>query len=455
MSNLPTVLLHGYSDRGESFETWGERLEEIGRDPRSLHLGSYISLSNEITIRDLAEGLDRALRIEADLGPDQPFDAIVHSTGGLVIREWLATYAHRRGRVKHIINLAPATFGSPMAAKGRSVLGAIFKGERDLGPDFMEAGDRVLSGLELGSSYTWDLAHKDLLAESPFYGPNPDNPYPFVFVGLKDYGWLKRIATERGTDGTVRWSGVSYNCRKMVIDLTRDPARGQEDRIVPLPWQNAEVPLVLMPQHDHGSILRNPDDSLVNMVAEALAVDAPAAYEQWSRSYASTTPDRLEKLSVDKWQQFVIRAVDERGDPITDYYVEICQVGRDGKFHVLENYQPYVHAFAEDTSYRCFQVNLGNVPPEARDSLGLRITALSGTELVAYHGEGSETFGPEGDVKRVDGKWDAQVKLSEYLARHQDVQFFMPFTTTLLELRMNRAPMPPTGANKLVRFLEK
>ena len=31
-----------------------------------------------------------------------------------------------------------------MAHKGRSLLGGIFKGTRQFGPDFMEAGDRVL-----------------------------------------------------------------------------------------------------------------------------------------------------------------------------------------------------------------------------------------------------------------------------------------------------------------------
>src|ERR1035441_4017414 len=49
------------------------------------------------------------------------------------------------------------------AHKGRTWLGALLKGGKNpLGPDFLNAGDHVLEGLELGSTFTWDLAHLDL-----------------------------------------------------------------------------------------------------------------------------------------------------------------------------------------------------------------------------------------------------------------------------------------------------
>ena len=125
-----------------------------------MHLGNYVSLSNEISLKDIAEGFDRALK-ESSLKDAQPFDAIVHSTGMLVVREWLAgtigtidrpqLARDRQAQLKHLVGLL-ATFGSPMAHKGRSWLGAMFKGGKQLGPDFMEAGEQVLKALELGSS---------------------------------------------------------------------------------------------------------------------------------------------------------------------------------------------------------------------------------------------------------------------------------------------------------------
>ena len=190
---LPVLLLHGYSVTQQSFRPWREVLIENGYDATTIRLADYVSLSNEITIKDIAEGLDRALREEAGLNADEPFDAIVHSTGGLVIREWLASYERRR-RLKRLIMLAPASFGSPLAHRGQSWLAAVFRGERQLGPDFLETGHRVLSGLELASRYTWELAHRDLSRDDAIYDASPDSPFPFVFIGLSDYGRLKRLA---------------------------------------------------------------------------------------------------------------------------------------------------------------------------------------------------------------------------------------------------------------------
>ncbi len=187
MATHPVVLVHGYSDKGQSFKGWRTLLAAAGYDARTIHVGNYVSLSNEVSLKDIAEGFDRALR-ETGLKDTAPFDALVHSTGMLVVREWLAgtsgaagnprLAAKRQGRLKRLVGLAPATFGSPMAHKGRSWLGAMFKGGRELGPDFMEAGDQVLAGLELGSQYTWDLAHRDFLADSAVYSKSASTPYP-------------------------------------------------------------------------------------------------------------------------------------------------------------------------------------------------------------------------------------------------------------------------------------
>jgi hypothetical protein len=184
---------------------------------------NYQSLTNEITIKDIAEGFDRALRTHSRIDKDQPFGAIVHSTGMLVLRSWLTTNPIGLRRLKHLIGLAPATFGSPLAHKGRGFIGAIFKVNKVSGPDFMEAGDLILDGLELGSRFTWDLTHRDFLGEKPFFGKGPDTPYVFIFCGTESYGGVRQLANEPGTDGTVRWAGCSLSTQKITIDLTREP----------------------------------------------------------------------------------------------------------------------------------------------------------------------------------------------------------------------------------------
>lgn len=452
MDRLPIVLLHGYSAGERDVRPWRKVLVEAGYDPRTIHLGDYVSQSNEITIKDIAEGFDRALREQAGLSAEEPFDALVHSTGSLVIREWLATYGVRRRRLKRLVALAPANFGSPLAHRGQSWLSAVFKGERELGPDFMETGHRVLSGLELGSRYSWELAHRDLLREQPVFDESGDSPFPFVLIGTEDYGAFKRLFVgDPGSDGTVRWAGASMNSRKIEIDLTREPGESEGGRFKLLDWHNVEVPFVLVPDLNHGTIVSRPSDRLVEMVLKALGVRDMEEYRDWAEAYSTMAGGRLAEVAEDRWQQFVVRVVDERGDPVPDYYLEFAEEGE-----ILDDFSMDVHPFVEDESFRCFHVNLSKLKPRERKALELRLTARSGTELVAYHGAGSEVFTRGGELRagaEDDPAWDARLDITPLL-RDEKVKFFFPYTTTLVEIRLNREPMPATGPNHLLRFVE-
>lgn len=458
MPKRPIVLVHGYSDKGTSFKRWCDLLTAQGYDATTIRLGNYVSLSNEITIKDIAEGFGRALRVSR-LEDTEPFDAIVHSTGMLVVREWLAgtigtmerpeLARQRQRRLKHLIGLAPATFGSPMAHKGRSWLGAIFKGGKQAGPDFLEAGDRVLAGLELGSLYTWDLAHRDFLADRPVYGRGPSTPYPFIFVGLEDYGWLKRAVTEPGTDGTVRWSGVGFNSRKIKMDLTIEPTRRK--RITIDRWKNVTAPLVFLPDMNHATILQEPSSALIAMVLDALTVTSSTEYAEWTERRREASEAALRKSRARRWQQFVVHATDERGDGITDYFLEVGTVVRK-RFKRLDAFDMDVHAYRDDQSFRCFHVDLDRLPPEKLDGLVLRVIARSGTQLVGYHG-----FNSTADLvaaARNEDKWDALVEFDATIGR-KEVQFFYPYTTTLIDLRLNREPMPLSGINRVFWFNEQ
>ena len=211
---VPLVLIHGYSDNGASFANWRGKLRSGSPawQGEVINTCSYQSLTDEVTIKDLADGLDRALR--AKFGDDeQQFDAIVHSTGMLVIREWFARDRRRLSRLKHLVALAPATFGSPLARQGRSWLGAIFKGQKHLGPDFLAAGDAILDGLELASPYTWGLAGRDIFCDPPYFDDSPDTPYVFVFCGTEMYQGIRQLTNSPGMDGTVRWAGAGFNTR--------------------------------------------------------------------------------------------------------------------------------------------------------------------------------------------------------------------------------------------------
>jgi len=88
------VIVHGWSDTSKSFEPLADFLSKSGRVAIPLWLGDYISMDDDVQIPDVAKRLEAVIQsITAPNGPLKiPFDMIVHSTGGLVAREWLNTY---------------------------------------------------------------------------------------------------------------------------------------------------------------------------------------------------------------------------------------------------------------------------------------------------------------------------------------------------------------------------
>ena len=447
MQRNPIVLIHGYSDDAGAFKGWQQILERRGYDVAMVNACTYRSLTNEVTIKDIAEGFDRALKTQTGLADDEPFDAIVHSTGMLVIRAWLTAYSGRRERLKHLVGLAPATFGSPLAHKGRSWLGALFKGNRHLGPDFLEAGDKVLDGLELASRFSWDLAHLDLLGDETFYGPTRRTPYVFIFCGNESYSGLRQLVdNEPGSDGTVRWAGCPLNTRKIIFDLTHDAS---EKRISVADWKNTDIPLILVDGKNHGTILSEPGDELAELVDSALKVSTGPAFAQWiDTAMKRTQPARAK---IDEWQQFVVRVVDERGDPVPDYNIQLIRRGSlvDTSSQGIHEFDVDVHTYKDDPSLRCFHVRLADLDYAKLPSLWVRLIASSGSQLVGYHGFGSEKT-PDAPNAR-DGKWDGSLDISS-LADDTGIKFFYPFTTTLIELRLNREPLPLTGKNEVCWF---
>jgi pimeloyl-ACP methyl ester carboxylesterase len=457
MNRRPIVLIHGYSADETAFDTWRDKLQANGYVPSDIHVLVYQSLTNEITIDDIAEGFDRALKQQPGLDDGQEFDAIVHSTGMLVIRSWLTKFAEPRQRLRHLIALAPATFGSPLAHRGRSYFGRMVKGNREKGPDFREAGDLVLDGLELGSRFTWDLAHHDLLGDDIHYDRTTRTPYVFTFCGTDGYQGIASWANEPGTDGTVRLAGCPLNTRKIVIDLTRSSSRSSSARV--MPWSNNDIPLVPIHGLDHGTIMSEPTDDLVEMVLRALAVDDPHGFDSWLSNAKKQTAAALEAASdLGQWQQLVFRVLDDRRKPVRDYVIELVAKNHHGDWMPVQELMKEpdnlsIHVYTADPSLRCFHVNLND--GALRDhEVGLKITATTGTEYVAYRAY--SRAGNDLTSESADGQWRAPIDLTSLREEHreQDVRLFHPFTTTFIEIVLDREPMPADGPSKLAFFTD-
>ena len=485
------LLLHGYSAEGKEFLPWKAALADKGFGVETISVGNYVTLNNEVTIKDLGEAFDRALRLAVSpLNPDPTnhtweFDAIVHSTGMLVLRQWLTgdPYADddprsRIKRLKHIVGLAPATFGSPQAAQGRSWLGALVKGNKTIGPDFLNAGDQVLLGLELGSEYTWDLSHRDLICKDPLYNKEADTPYIAVFIGNKGYSGLAALDSAAGTDGTVRWAGCALNTRKISLDLRRHPrifdnsgnilrdANGNPRRIAISPWEDdrLNVPVLAIDGRDHGTILKDPDPDAVERVAKFLTnVDDEDSYSKWvadAQGHSAPALEVMKQKSVSGdiggagWQQFVLRVRDDHDDGIDDYNLKFF-MGDTLFADDATEVNIIASSYTADKSFRCFYVRLSeamltlNTDKGPRKSLWIELIASSGTPTIEYQAY----TGTDMNAQRLTADSEP-IKLDITSLAHGTDTLFHPFTTTMIEIFLEREPTPLDKVSTLFGFLK-
>jgi hypothetical protein len=251
---------------------------------------------------------------------------------------------------------------------------------------------------------------------------------------------------EGGTDGTVRWAGCALNSRKFRLDLTYEAPEGA--RVVNAPFRNVDIDLIPIDGKTHGTIVTDPGVQLVDLVGRALAVKSGPSFDEFTRHARRVTKPAREKM--DEYQQFVIRAVDERGDPIRDWNLQLFRA--DGAGKPMREFAMDVHRYSRDSSLRSFHVNLTKLGNVADDDIRFGLIASTGTDVVSYHGVGSDLTRVARGEHRA-GKWDAQLRVQQQI--DDDTTLFHPLTTTLIELVLDREPMPldPSEANGVTWWL--
>jgi len=352
------AILHGWSDESDSFKPLAEFLRAQGRDTVSIWLGDYISMEDDVSIEDVGKRMQAVVtELQAKGELDATFDLIVHSTGGLVAREWLSSYfgtADSLPPVKRLVMLAPANYGSRLARTGKTFLGRVFKGGFK---NHFSTGTRMLNALELGSAFQWKLVAKDMLVppdvqDDGFRIYGEKRVLPFVIVGSRGYHDFPRsIVDEDGSDGTVRVSAANLNVYGATIDLSLPTAeRGPpEEWIQPWTQRFAEpIPLAVLPDRHHSSVI-NPgvdDDGadlgvpaqLGVLILQALNCAGLADYRslqsQWAAVSDGTANIRNQSMQdgvlkngakPDEYHQYVqvnVQVVDDHGDGVGDYMIE-------------------------------------------------------------------------------------------------------------------------------------
>lgn len=392
------AILHGWSDNSDSFKPLAAFLKKNDFKNVSLWLGDYISKDDDVRIVDIAKRMEAVVRKKIEDGNlSEPFDLIVHSTGGLIARHWLDAYyttQRRRLPVRRLIMLAPANHGSPLASMGKSMAGRIMKGL----DNWLETGTHILNALELASPFQWDLAERDLFVPigqaqaSGIYGWGKGKVAVFVLTGSHPYWGFRSLVNENGgSDGTVRVCAANMNVQGRILDFTQGP---KADTPKVSSWRRRNhgttLPFAILPDRDHELItLPNPpqedrhtngpvEADLGKLILAALACEDMRAYRSLAREWEEISTETAQLVEKDQkrknmfrrprgspeyfhqYYQVNIRVIDDHGNPVPDYFFEFFGPGNRGtlagaSFHrqIIED----IHKNSQTPHSICFYVN--------------------------------------------------------------------------------------------------
>ncbi len=437
----PLVVLHGWSDSASGMQALASQLSAtLNIQPVGIHLGQYVSMDDHVNLFDLVRALMAAWK-DLNLPLDRKgCDVIVHSTGGLLIRAWLSEYfTPQTAPIDHLVMLAPANFGSPLAHKGQSFLGRVLEGFQGN----FSVGTHILQALELGSTITWDLAQRDLFSGAYFY--TSKNILTTVLIGGGGLSGLAAAANTPGSDGVVRHAGANLNARSLTLDFTKKP--------VDMHWESAcaQVAFGVLPEENHRTIVNKSggfrDPHTLERIIKALQISSPA-FQQWQQELAQITEqtflDNAKQggLNTEQYQQICSWVCDDQGRDVEDYFLEwFVQDGQESHWLTTLMHQDVissVHRYSLNSAYRSIFMDVDRLHCDDR----VCQTAISMLLSIVAHPifkEDAWVGYPEFD--RDDG---CALEISS-----KEVQtFFQPHETLLLKFIL-----PRCHRKDLVKFL--
>lgn len=426
----PLVIIHGWSDNATSFKPLAQLLEhQLNRSPQFINLANYISLDDEVTFADLVAAMSNAwLKQKLPTSP-AAVDVVVHSTGGLIIRDWLTHYfTPETAPIKHLLMLAPANFGSPLAHKGQAFIGRVvegFNGQKDF-----QVGEKLLKGLELASPYSWQLAMRDRFGPQEFYGPG--KILCTVLVGNTGYNGISAAANEDGTDGTVRVSTANLNCAYLTVDFYHDPLHPKYSYKV----SNGATAFAVIPDENHSTIAgkyngpRNPLS--VTYMKQALEIE-DQVFLQWCDILKTHTEQVMlqgaQVTYTHGFQNTVCFVQDQFNQHVQDYFMEFfCEEEGSSWFEDIfhRNILGTTHPYSKDSSYRSLYVDCTLLAAQlTKDWQAMNMSLTAMPQISRNKNVGYCTF-TDKDIGSIA------------ISKQQVPELFMPNRTLLVEILLRR-----------------
>lgn len=383
MSNRPLLIIHGWSDSSTSFTTLARLIEaQMGRHVQVINLADYLSMDDDITFFDLAAAMQTAWHARQLPTEKGKVDILAHSTGGLIIRNWLQLYyPDGDAPIKHLVLLAPANFGSALAHKGRAFYGRVLKGFS--GKKIFQVGEKLLKGLELASPFTFNLALADRFNEKSYFGP--DDILCTILLGNTGYTGISAAANEDGSDGTVRIAAANLNCALVDIDFNTNP---QKPSFI-YKASTGQIAFGVIDNENHRSII-NQDGGFrskdtLEFIIQGLMV-SDREFDAWCQKLVKHT-QLVTNLGLtysykQGFQHTICHVADQFQQEVTEYFLEFFGEGYHTAkiaelFHV-DTIQD-VHPYADNPSYRSLYMNCSRLYQafnKANHQLLISLTAL-------------------------------------------------------------------------------
>jgi len=393
----PVVIIHGYSDKSNSFEELADFLKNSGFNVVQIWLADYLSMHDEITIDDIARAMGNALRAKGITQTPRSFDAIVHSTGGLVVRAYLRHYFRGRPEqcpIFRLIMLAPANFGSHLATLGKSMLGRLFNGWKWDG--LFQTGTKVLEALELASPISWQLAIDDLFNETNSIF-RMQNLFTTILVGTTSYGGKKEWVHEVGSDGTVRASAANLNSRLFKLRISQSSGASLQE----IPAQYDPIAFAVLFDQNHGTITKpigGENRELGALIIKSLSIEKRSQYEEHIKELSNITTETFQRglgcPNPDYYHEYLtinMRVRDQFGEYIPDYFVEFYNENEGSQDPTMKRIHgdilEKVKVYSNNGSYRSFlfdMTDFNKMIDTEHVSVDLNITVAARSKDIFY-----------------------------------------------------------------------